>query len=651
MAEILNGVKQPWKVIKIKGEEGNTSLTINIFKRSATKPTTPTGGTFSNPFPSGWYDGIPQENGNPAWLSTRIFSSNGGYPQQDYWSEPTKIIDTSVVDYEFSSFNGESPGTPSSPLNGATWHNDATIDDIWMAISQISNGVRGPWTVAKIKGEGSPGQGVYKSIVYKRSSDNSPITVKPVGGTFLAPVPLDWNDGIPSGVGIVYQSSRIFTSDGQYPQEEEWGTPIIAVDNEFKDYAYSSLPNKPSEPLNTQGPIQDDATWHNNPTENDIWQAVRDVRNGVYGNWTIQKIKGEDGTDGSQGLTGSTGPSPRTFEWVVGTQYQYGDGYIDYIYYRGTGESDPCRGWYIVKPNPTLSKTTAIANSGGCPNLTLFEKQPFTNNMSFSTVIAEQANLAGFIFKNQVLTSQASGYQTCGSTQTGPYPNLTIDGIYGVIKFLEKMFLTKDGITIKDDCGRNRMVFMFENGVPVLKFLNEDGSIAWQAGQNGYQPIYIETRPESYSPLYAIYKTTAPTGSSNEASLYFMNNICVYYSPQGTTQIYYRQPESVQDAVKGYQYDKGVQPNQSPEQNAANGKYFTNQDKTSAFMPDGFYCKNIYVTIEESTYSSTENILVAQWFQVINGVAKFPIEVRYSIRSLAFTQCTTQQTQQWQTTF
>jgi hypothetical protein len=120
MADILNGVKQPWKIIKIKGEGGNISSTINIFKRSATKPATPTGGTFSNPFPSGWYDGIPQENGNPVWISTRIFSSNGDYPQQDYWSEPTKIIDTSVVDYEFSSFNGESPGTPSSPLNGST---------------------------------------------------------------------------------------------------------------------------------------------------------------------------------------------------------------------------------------------------------------------------------------------------------------------------------------------------------------------------------------------------------------------------------------------------------------------------------------------------------------------------------------------------
>ena len=68
-------------------------------------------------------------------------------------------------------------------------------------------------------------------------------------------------------------------------------------------------------------------------------------------------------------------------------------------------------------------------------------------------------------------------------------------------------------------------------------------------------------------------------------------------------------------------------------------------------MPDGFYCKNIYVTIEESTYSSTENILVAQWFQVINGVAKFPIEVRYRINRLAFTQCTIPQTQQWETTF
>lgn len=272
IAKISNGVRGPWEVFKIKGEQGNSSVTINIFKRSQDKPSVPAGGTFFSPIPSGWSDGIPAENGTPVWMSTRIFSSDGGYPQQVDWTDPIKVADTSDIDFEFSEFEGSFPGDPSTPLNGAVWTNEANERTVCMAVSKIENGVRGPWKVTKIKGEGTTGQGVFKSIVFKRSVNNTPITTRPTGGDFFNPVPVGWEDGIPSGTGAVYQSYRTFTSNGEYPQDDVWSEPVLAVDNEYKDYAYSSQQNKPTPPANTQSPLQDDGTWHNNPTENDVWQ-------------------------------------------------------------------------------------------------------------------------------------------------------------------------------------------------------------------------------------------------------------------------------------------------------------------------------------------------------------------------------------------
>ena len=121
--------------------------------------------------------------------------------------------------------------------------------------------------------------------------------------------------------------------------------------------------------------------------------------------------------------------------------------------------------------------------------------------MSFGTVIAEQANLAGFIFRNRTLNSQDLSYQSCATTNDrGPFPNLSLDGKQGVIKFLERLFLDKDGIVMKDDCGRPRIKFGIDSAkIPTLQFLNEDGTIKWEAGKNGYQVIVTGTQPSTWN--------------------------------------------------------------------------------------------------------------------------------------------------------
>lgn len=354
ISKINNGVREPWVVQKIYGEKGETGasiLTSTVFKRSHTQPAVPTGGDYYNPVPTGWYDGIPPEqDGMPVWMSTRRFDSTGDGMNQTSWSQPQLLIDTATIDYEFSANDVEDPGTPSAPLNGAVWNNNSTEGTIWMAVQRTINGLKTEWEVIKVKGEGSfiwikyadtiygggmsdspvgtgdsvkpyigiaqnmstsvestnpadyvwrkyvgdkglAGASVKTSFIFKRSS-TQPAT--PTGGSYISPVPAGWSDGIPEeSFGMpVWMSMRVFTSDGQAPQEAAWKTPELAVDNGTTDFEWSSStsdnPGTPSAPLNG-------AVWSNDNSVNTVWMATRDIRNGTTGAWKITKIKGEEG--------------------------------------------------------------------------------------------------------------------------------------------------------------------------------------------------------------------------------------------------------------------------------------------------------------------------------------------------------------------
>ena len=866
MQEHINNIVMEWKIIKIKGNDGEkgdtgapgapgapgtpgtqgqASLVSYAFKRSATQPAKPTGGTFASPKPTtvGWQDSIPAENGQSAWISSRLFTSNGASPQQAEWSVPVKVADTETLDYEFSNFTGTNPGNPTYPLNGATWHNTGTVNDIWMAVRSVKNGVTGDWSVVKIKGEqGEEGQSSFVSIVFKRSPDNSPITTRPTGGTYSNPIPSGWSDGIPLGSGAVYQSMRTFSLDGNYPQDALWSIPALAIDTQYKDYEYSSEEIKPPTP--SESP----ALWHNEPLEEDIWQAVRDNNNGVYGEWTIQRIKGEagvsglgytisssnpvysiavgsdniasiaseasvsiniykngtlmaatnsatptdnqfhvvlptalpsgisvsklsantlkfniasgtsitetkniqialivgaeltemvsvfsvipvasaedglvlalsassnvvkfdannnlvtpteitftvnqqnysevvtwvsepvgivsgtgsiktintssffsggnssvkvsistpnglldsttvlkvrDGLQGASGINGTAGAVPRTFEWVTGAEYQNTAQFLDFIYYRDLGNTgtSTTRGWYNVIKVGGLD-TTAVANSGS-PDPAKFVKVPFSDQMTFGTVIAEQANLAGFIFRNQVLTSQAKSSQNCGGVLT-EYPNLTIDGLQGIIKFLERMLLDRNGITMKDDCGRPRMLFKWENGIPILRFLNEDGSTAWEAGQVGYQSVVIIARDNVFSGLrYKLSSTplsSVPTSiPPSESNFYFCkDNVTGQYNFDSTTWAADHPATALYLLIRGTDILPNSQTNPIPVSDS--GKYFAGDDASSGYVADGWYQGQPYIneTIQPAK-------MTADFYKFVSGVLVQQVNVSQGLSSI-----------------
>ncbi len=138
--------------------------------------------------------------------------------------------------------------------------------------------------------------GAFKSIVFKRSNT---IPDTPTGGSYDSPVPSGWSDGIPSGESILWMSTRWFYKDDTLTSYTRWTLPAQATDTASVDFEYSSI-------ISPGNPTTNPAFWHNTGTSNDIWMAIRTKKNGVWSDWTVAKIKGEDGRDGTNGKDGTS---------------------------------------------------------------------------------------------------------------------------------------------------------------------------------------------------------------------------------------------------------------------------------------------------------------------------------------------------------
>ena len=132
----------------------------------------------------------------------------------------------------------------------------------------------------------------FKEYVFVRSN-TQPST--PIGGTYTSPIPIGWYDNVPTGSDLVWMSTKTFYSDGI--GESDWSNPQLLADSASIDVCYSAQLLKPNVPT-THG-TQNDAIWHNVGTENDIWMATSTKNNLQWSDWSIVKIKGENGTNGN----------------------------------------------------------------------------------------------------------------------------------------------------------------------------------------------------------------------------------------------------------------------------------------------------------------------------------------------------------------
>ena len=194
-------------------------------------------------------------------------------------------------------YAGSTALTASSTGNYSTTTDNSAIDSLTVKIakSATSTDVLDIETIPIAKAKN--GQGSFTSHVFKRQNTQP---AAPTGGSYSSPVPSGWSDGVPDGTAIVWMSTRIFSSDGQAPQQDAWTTPRQMTDTADFDVEFSSYAS-PSAPT---GHPNTNPQWGNTSDSTTIWMATSECHNGVWSDWQVAKIKGEKGAD-------STVPGPQ----------------------------------------------------------------------------------------------------------------------------------------------------------------------------------------------------------------------------------------------------------------------------------------------------------------------------------------------------
>ena len=260
------------------------SGTFIVFKASESKPDIPEGGRWTGSefeYPYGWEPEQPQTRSMPTdsnskiWMSYSIITKDAA---EVSWSSPVKISGDRGI--------GSKLGVVR--LDGILYW---TLDGAFL---YDENG-------NKVKAEGTDGtnaKSAFTSFVFTRHSENPG---RPSGGDYQNPIPTNtdiiWYDHVPPGNEMPWMSSRIFSSDGEYPQQNEWSLPTYAADTADIDIAFSSNTEKPNTPV-SHGDHSGDDNWSNSADENTIWMAISKMRNNEWSSWEINRIKGERGPMG-----------------------------------------------------------------------------------------------------------------------------------------------------------------------------------------------------------------------------------------------------------------------------------------------------------------------------------------------------------------
>lgn len=167
-----------------------------------------------------------------------------------------------------------------SPCKGI----DPTSATYWQVVAQGTEGKQGA--------DGISPNTSFKSVAFYRSNTTPAL---PYGGSYASPVPLAWSDGIPAGEEKLWMSTRIFSSDGKSPQQSNWTTPRQITETADFDVVYSAetAPTAPTGHPNTN------TQWTDESSDETIWMATAQKTNGIWADWQVAKIKGENGQDGT----------------------------------------------------------------------------------------------------------------------------------------------------------------------------------------------------------------------------------------------------------------------------------------------------------------------------------------------------------------
>ena len=143
------------------------------------------------------------------------------------------------------------------------------------------------------------------AVAFKRTNTDISST-RPTGGTYYSPTPSGWDDGIPSGIMRLWETKAVFVPE---LPSATWGLPSPVGDTMDMDVEFCPYDGTPTSNVsNNLAPAGTAATpttnmWFDISRNSDadfskmIWRAERTQKNGVWGTWTIVKVKGEKGED------------------------------------------------------------------------------------------------------------------------------------------------------------------------------------------------------------------------------------------------------------------------------------------------------------------------------------------------------------------
>lgn len=159
---------------------------------------------------------------------------------------------------------------------------------------------------------------------------------------------------------------------------------------------------------------------------------------GANGNWWQWNSTVNDFVDTgvkAAGVQGMPGKIPFQKEWRVGDTHRNNTNIVDYIYVRAALAEN--RKWY--KLNDTYITRTVPAGETEPSAATIaeyYEEIPWLSALAVNVLIAEEANLANFIFKEGKLISirgTVGGVAADYAGQANFIPNIVIDGKTGQI--------------------------------------------------------------------------------------------------------------------------------------------------------------------------------------------------------------------------
>ena len=374
--------------------DGNTAFKSTVFIRSNEEPDTPTGGSYSDPVPDSepvWFDGIPRGE-ETLWASTRIFSIDGLYPQEDSWSQPAPMTDTASFDVEFSDVQ-INPGNPTD--NPENWSNEGGTGTWWMATRVIKNGIPGEWSISQIKGEkgedGAPGEDGKDGVDGEDGADGK--------------------DGADAEDYIIEASvsSLGFTMTGGYSpssfivSEYHRKGAAKTASNKYYMFIYG-YKGGTSTYLTMSSSVQN-YTFNTDPYDDERYDSfLFELRRSSSSSSELISS-----TTVSVSKEGKDGAMPRYCGlWRDDVTYEYNDEYRDIVVYKGQVYQ------VLAHGSSTSSLPTSTAD---------WEQASKFSFVAMDTALIDGANIAGFVFKDNVLQSQSgslvldgeSGKITAGS--------------------------------------------------------------------------------------------------------------------------------------------------------------------------------------------------------------------------------------------